>query len=233
VPTATSPLAADAGLPDAAATGAAFREALARAERRDRPFTHWLLDRVLPPATAEALRTLPVEPAPAMRFEQGRREENNADRVYFDAATQARFPACAAVAEALQAPGTVSAIEAACGIDLTGASLRIEYTMDRDGFWLEPHTDIAVKRFTMLVYLSTEDWAAPLGTDLYDAEGNHVGSAPFAHNSGLIFIPAADTWHGLERRPIPGVRRSLIVNYVAPDWRARDELAFPDAPVAA
>ncbi len=220
-------------MPDATACGAAFRDALRRADRRSEPFTHWLLDRVLPPATAEALRTLPFQPAPAMRFEQGRREENNATRVYFDGDTQARFPVCAALAEALQAPATVATINTRCGIDLTGTGLRIEYTMDRDGFWLEPHTDIAVKRFTMLIYLSKEAWAAPLGTDLYDAAGNHVGSAPFAHNAGLIFIPGSDTWHGLERRPIPGVRRALIVNYVAPDWRAREELAFPGCPVTA
>lgn len=225
---ATDPPAADT-----AATGAALRDALDRAARHDRPFTHWLLQDILPPAVAEDVLALPFEPPPAVRYDEGRREANNADRVYFDPANQARLPVCRAVAEALQAPATTAAIETRCGIDLAGASLRIEYTMDRDGFWLEPHTDIAVKRFTMLVYLSKEDWAAPLGTDLYDTAGNHVGAAPFAHNAGLIFIPADDTWHGLARRPIPGVRRSLIVNYVGPDWRARDELAFPDTPVVA
>lgn len=29
-----------------------------------------------------------------------------------------------------------------------------------------------------------------------------------------------------------GVRKSLIVNYVKPEWRARHELAYPGAPVA-
>ena len=45
---------------------------------------------------------------------------------------------------------------------------------------------------------------------------------------GLLFVPAADTWHGFTRRRIAGVRRSLIVNYVKPEWRSRHELAFPD-----
>ncbi|MEQ8697254.1 MAG: hypothetical protein RLT05_11915, partial [Bauldia litoralis] len=115
----------DANLPNADACAAACHEALGRAERRHAPFNHWLLVRVLPPATAEALLALPFEPGPAMRFDQGRREDNNADRVYFDAAVQAWHPVCAAVAWAFQAPGTAAAIEALCGVDLRGTSLRI------------------------------------------------------------------------------------------------------------
>ena len=41
-------------------------------------------------------------------------------------------------------------------------------------------------------------------------------------------MPASDTWHGFHKRPIAGVRRSLIVNYVKPEWRSRHELAYPD-----
>ena len=43
-------------------------------------------------------------------------------------------------------------LEGTCGIDLSDGHLRIEYTQDTTGFWLEPHTDISVKLFTMLVY---------------------------------------------------------------------------------
>ena len=50
-------------------------------------------------------------------------------------------------------------------------------------------------------------------------------TAPFEPNHGLIFIPGADTWHGFLKRPIRGVRRSLIVNYVGHDWRERWQLA--------
>ena len=31
--------------------------------------------------------------------------------------------------------------------------------------------------------------------------------------------------HGLEPRKIHGIRRSLIVNYVTQEWRARDEIS--------
>lgn len=41
-----------------------------------------------------------------------------------------------------------------------------------------------------------------------------------------------DTWHGFGKRPIGGIRRSIIVNYVKDEWRSRHELAYPDRPVA-
>ena len=36
---------------------------------------------------------------------------------------------------------------------------------------------------------------------------------------------------GKAERPIAGVRKSIIVNYVGPEWRSRHELAFPDEAV--
>ena len=65
------------------------------------------------------------------------------------------------------------------------------------------------------------------GTDIYDASPQHrlVKSAPYEWNAGLAFIPGHDTWHGFSRRPIRGVRKSLIINYVSPEWRAVQELA--------
>ncbi len=38
-------------------------------------------------------------------------------------------------------------------------------------------------------------------------------------------IPAADIWHGFIKRPITGVRRSIIGNYVTDEWRERWKLA--------
>lgn len=99
------------------------------------------------------------------------------------------------------------------------------------GFWLEPHTDIAAKRFTMLIYLSTHPDAAEWGTDLFDANLQTSGRSSGRFNSGLIFLPANDTWHGFARRLIAGVRRSIVINYVTPDWRSRHELAFPAVPI--
>ncbi len=83
----------------------------------------------------------------------------------------------------------------------------------------------------MLIYLSTGPGSAEWGTDLMSPTGEVLGRSPGSANSGLIFVPAADTWHGFARRPISGVRRSLIINYVRPEWRSRHELAFPNRPV--
>jgi hypothetical protein len=85
----------------------------------------------------------------------------------------------------------------------------------------------------MLICLSDQPGCEAWGTDILDAGMNIVASAPYRRNGGLIFIPADETWHGSHRWPIPGVRRSLIVNSVKPEWRARHELAYPDQPVAA
>jgi hypothetical protein len=63
------------------------------------------------------------------------------------------------------------------------------------------------------------------GTDVYDSNHRRVATAPFGKGKGLIFVPAKNTWHGFSRRPIRGVRKSLIVNFVTPEWRDTYELA--------
>lgn len=207
-----------------------FLKALDGSQRVTKPYRHWLMQDILPLDQAEALHVLPV-PAPTGLVYSGRRETNNNTRYYFNAEAQARFPAVRALAEAFQDARTIASIEAECGIDLTGTNLRLEYCQDTEGFWLEPHTDIGVKQYTMLIYLSkgpgSEDW----GTDVYDNDMKWVHRAPSLFNSGLIFIPGTDTWHAVDRRPIDGVRKSIIINYVAPEWRARHELAYPETPV--
>ena len=127
----------------------------------------------------------------------------------------------------------VGTLATTCGTDLGGTYLRIEYAQDIEGFWLKPHTDIGVKRFTLLIYLSDEPGQDVLGTDIYADADTWVGRSPFAPNKAMIFVPSDRSWHGFEPRPIPGVRKSLIINYVTNDWRAREQLSFPDAPVAA
>jgi hypothetical protein len=205
-------------------------DCLDRAQAAPFPFPHWLLHQFLPTPACSAIAALPI----AARIggdTQGRRETNNSLRVFFDGASQAAHPVCGEVAAALQGQAVVARLQALCGIDLRGSYLRIEYCLDTDGFWLEPHTDIGAKLFTMLLYLSDTPGCEAWGTDLMDADGRVLATTPYRRNDGVIFIPGADTWHGFRRRPIVGVRRSLIVNYVVPSWRSRHELAFPDRPV--
>ena len=47
----------------------------------------------------------------------------------------------------------------------------------------------------------------------------------------MLFVPGGDTYHGFEPRPIAGIRKSVIINYVTNEWRAREQLAFPEQPV--
>ena len=84
----------------------------------------------------------------------------------------------------------------------------------------------------MLVYLSKGPEALGWGTDIYDGDLARVGTLPHEFNCGMIFIPGKDTWHGFRKRPIDGVRKLMIINYVKDEWRARNELAFPDRAVA-
>lgn len=209
---------------------AALIRAFATCERRDWPFRHLLLSACLPEALRAELAAYDP-PLPPPETGSGRRESANESRFFFDPDRAAAWPAADALRRALIAPEVVAAIASASGAALSGTYLRIEYCRDQDGFWLEPHTDIAAKRLTFLIYLSEEGGREDWGTDLYDQALRHVGRAPAGPNRGLVFVPAADTWHGFEKRPIRGLRRSLIINYVGPEWRARHELAWPDQPL--
>lgn len=210
----------------------ALDHSLATAETSTNPYRHWYLRGVFPKAVADELANLPF-PVPDLAGVSGKRELHNATRQYFDTEHQGKYQVCRDVAEYLQAPTTIARFNKACGVDLSGNYLRLEYAQDTDGFWLEPHTDLGVKKFTMLIYLSDEPGHENLGTDIYADKDTHVGSSPFARNSALIFIPADNTWHGFEKRTIPGVRKSLILNYVTPEWRAREQLSFGSQPVKA
>jgi hypothetical protein len=209
---------------------AAFLASLARIARKTDPYRYWLLENVLPAEAAAAIVDLPIARPDGLVF-SGRRETNNARRRYFDEPARREFPVVRACAEAFQSPEIVAAIEREIGADLAGTNLRIEYCQDADGFWLEPHADIPVKRFTMSLYLCRGEEAIDMGTDIYDRGKNWVGRAPSDFNSAMIFIPSPEAIHGFAPRPIKGVRKSLIVNYVMPEWRNRHELAFPETPV--
>jgi hypothetical protein len=205
---------------------------LAGRRRFDEPYRHWTVAGVFPDGVAGALRRLPF-PKVHLHGVSGKRELHNDERHYFDAGNNARFAECAAVSAAFQSPRVVEAIEAHTGADLSESFVRLEYAQDTDGFWLEPHTDLGVKRFTMLIYLSDGAAQSDLGTDIYADHETWAKRTAFIDNTALIFVPGDNTWHGLARRAVAGVRKSVIMNYVTADWRARDQLAYPTTPVRA
>ena len=206
-----------------------FATSLRAATADDDPYRHWLLRDVLPGHVAAGLNALPFA-APPLDGVSGSREIHNNTRRYIDAEAIASHPVCRGLAEAFQDRATVATIEDLTGARLGGCCLRIEYAQDTDGFWLRPHTDLGVKKFTLLYYLAP-DGQPDLGTDVYLDGETWSHRAPFVPGGALAFVPSDKTWHGFERRTIPGVRKSLILNYVTEAWMAREQLAYPERPV--
>ena len=132
-----------------------------------------------------------------------------------------------------QSSEVVGMLAKATGSNLDDTYLRIEYAQDLDGFWLKPHTDLGVKKLTILYYLADAPGQDDLGTDIYAAEDSWAKRSAFTRNTALVFVPSNNTWHGFEPRPISGVRKSVIINYVTDEWRAREQLAFPEITVRA
>lgn len=161
----------------------------------------------------------------------GKRELHNDTRRYFDQANIERHNCIRAIAGAFQTSRMVRALESFFAADLDGTFLRIEYAQDLTGFWLEPHTDLGVKRITLLIYISDDPAHGDMGTDIYNADKTHSKRSPFAPNMAMAFVPGDNTYHGFEKREIPGVRKSLILNYVTTEWRDREQLCFPETAV--
>ncbi|MGE3627764.1 MAG: 2OG-Fe(II) oxygenase, partial [Hyphomicrobiales bacterium] len=191
----------------------AFLGSLEKTKPNEAPYRHWNLKACVPDETVDDIISLPFA-APSLDGISGKRELHNNTRTYFDAENQKKFPVCAAVAEAFHDKQVTDRIAQFFGTNLDGSHLRIEYAQDIDGFWLEPHTDLGVKLFTMLLYVSRDDSHSNLGTDIYDQNKKHAGRSPFEPGGAMIFVPSNITYHGFEARPIKGVRKSVIINYV-------------------
>lgn len=209
---------------------ASLLQSFASSKSNDKPYRHWFVKECLPRTAADEITELPF-PAPALGGVSGKREIHNATRKYFDRENCEKFPVCRAFSDAFQSKRITDTIETKFGTKLSETYLRVEYAQDTNGFWLEPHTDLGVKLFTMLLYLSKDESHRDLGTDIYDADKKPVGRSPFDPNGAMVFIPSDITYHGFESRPISGVRKSLIINYVSNEWRAREQLSFPDRPI--
>jgi hypothetical protein len=210
----------------------ASAEALQKAQCKSEPFKHWLFEGAIPMELCHEITSLPIK---AVEIEEtyGKRDSHNNLRKFFTPELQQHRYAVRAIADLFQSKAVVKAIENLCGIDVQGSYLRIEYCQDVGSFWLEPHMDIKEKLMTMQIYLNSGEGAEKLGTDMYDHDKKWHSSAPSQMGQGMIFIPKEpQSWHGFEKRNIPTVRRSLIINYVTNDWRATHELAFPEQPIA-
>ncbi len=205
---------------------------LSHAEKNEAPYRHWILRGVFPQEVLAQLNALDF-PLQELDGVSGKREYHNDSRHYFDRDAIDTHPAAKAVAEAFQSAKMVRMLEDFFGADLEGTFLRLEYAQDVTGFWLQPHTDLGVKRITILIYLSDGEGHGDLGTDIYDGDAEWAARSPFGPGVAMAFVPGEKTYHGFERRTISGVRKSLILNYVTTDWRERSQLAFPEETVSA
>lgn len=220
-------------LPTIADTAQHFIGALKFSRREDNPYRHWKLREALPEKICTGVLVLPIAP-PMIEECAGVRDflDNNKKRSFFTPQLRADFPAAEVFASALQLPEVARQLSETLGNDeLEGSYLRMEYIQDTNGAWLKPHCDIYEKLFSMVIYLCTGPEAKNWGTDIYDANQKWCGRAVAEFNSAVIFIPGNATWHGFDKRPIIGVRRLLEINYVRPNWRDREQLAFPEQPI--
>lgn len=191
------------------------------------PYPYWTMKDVLPSFIYNSL----LEWNPASHVVagdiQGKRENHNKDRVFVTPEKQKEDEGCAALAQIFETKEIRSTFSKLTGANLENTWLRLELCLDKDGFWLESHTDIGAKKLTFLISLSISEDAETWGTDIMNEAGQSLGRSSGAFNSAFLFIPARDTWHGFQKRPIKGIRRTLILNYVDVNWRAKHELAFP------
>ena len=212
--------------PEAQRVADAFAQSIAARRAFDTPYRHYIIENAFPDDVSETLANLPFA-TPALNGLSGKRELHNDQRSYFDEAAMTRFPAMRWVAEALQSRAITRLIHDTFDAPIDDTFLRLEYAQDIDGFWLQPHTDLGVKKFTCLIYLSEGPGHEKLGTDIYSDKDHHFGTSPFKRGGAMIFVPGDNTWHGFEKRAIAGVRRSVILNYVTHDWKAREQLSYP------
>jgi hypothetical protein len=204
--------------------------ALANMDTVSAPYPHFYLTDILPEDVVDQLLALPFMPQDTHGV-SGLRDMHNDTRSYIDVPSREKFEVCEAVAQCFQNQEVVDAIATAFKAPINGCSLRLEMALDQDGYWNMPHTDLGVKHLTWLQYLSRDPAHADLATDVYDLDKQWHSRRPSLANTAMVFVPSDVSFHGFDKRPFTGIRKTLILNYVTPEWRAREQLAFPETPV--
>ena len=189
------------------------------------PFNHWAFDKVLPKDLVDKFLKLPIDP-PVINSYSGKRESNNKSRIFFNNENCKKYDCMEEIAEIFNSDGIINTLSSICSQELSKGKLRIEYTLDTGDFWLEPHLDIKEKMLTFLIYLSsdTNTYAKDWGTTIYNKDLTFNSKVPYKQNTGFMFVPGKDTWHGVPKQYIFGVRRNLIINYVSSNWKSTSEL---------
>ncbi len=191
-----------------------------------KPYPHYIIKNAFTPELILSTNKLPHKMYP-LNYKVGSREEFNAYRQYLTPEIIKKNDCAKKVADVFLSPKIIDFIEKKGNITLKNTLLRIEHTIDTGNFWLAPHTDLGVKKFTMLIYLSEGEEMNTWGTDIYYNANLHCKTVSYAPNTALVFFPTNNTWHGFEPTSIKGVRRTFIINYVTKEWLNRQELVHP------
>ena len=205
-----------------------FGRSLSGSTVYQQPFRHWVLTETLPADVLASIVRIPAE-VPSTNALEGSQRSEFEGRFFFSPCNRTRYLVCDDVARAFQSIEIIQLIEKYTDINLRKTWLRIEYTQDQAGYYLQPHTDtIDPKRFTLVITLPTALHLEAMGTDLYDTDHSYVSTQPRTINGALAFVPGSETWHGFSKKPIQGIRRSLILNYVGDGWPQTLDLSFPE-----
>lgn len=195
------------------------------APEQDYPFQHWEVENMLPDALTSQILAIRIPKTQGFVYDGTRASDSKLTpggtppkRMFITPDIAAEYPFFKDLVDTFLSQEVCDIVKNKFGVDTNGLFLRVEYINDFDGFFLEPHKDIIEKQFTLLLFQG--EGPEHMGTDFYDSDFNVVKTVKFGHNRGYVFTPCENSWHGLERKPIPDRRASLLINYVTfkTDW---------------
>ena len=194
---------------------------LQRAIFSPHPFPHWILSEVLPDFLVAELCTIELP----RRTVPGDGTRSGSGTVCFaNHRSVANNPQLRRVISIFTDRRLKQDLEKIVKTSLRHCSLRAALYFDQDEVWIQPHTDLDVKRVTLIVLLEHHAPDAPVATELYDGNGCITTRAPSRNNTALLFKPDLNTFHGVRKRKLLGRRITLVINYVTESWRNKHEL---------
>ncbi len=208
-----------------ATTTAGIVDSFLNAGESNYPFQHWIVENMLPSELTDQILAVRIPKTSGFVYDGTRASDSKLKpggtpprRMFITKDTKNEHPFFQDLVDAFLDPQVLKIVKDKFHVDTKELFLRVEYINDFDGFFLEPHKDIIEKQFTLLLFLG--DGPEYMGTDFYDTDLKVVKTVKFGHNRGYVFTPSENSWHGLERKPIPDRRCSLLVNYVTfkTDW---------------
>ena len=194
-------------------------DSLQKRKENNTPFQHWSINDLLPQNYIDRIiNDIPIPDTQKIHdgtragdttFKDGK---NTSSRMFITRKIIMQHPFLQELIDVFLHSETVTLIKECFFSTHEKLFFRAECTFDHNGFYLAPHEDIKEKVFTLFLYLG--DSPEYCGTDLYDNHKNLVKTIPFKNNTGYIFVPGKNTWHGFEPKAFTGVRRALLLNYV-------------------